>query len=396
MGPGMPNPFGFDLSQLMRWLQSPGPLNLDVAREVARAIATADPQTGVPGTEPVIDAAAAAAFESVVRAAQTSVADLTGIPGALTVPSRCLTRREWSDATLDGLAPVLTTLATALATTPGSEGDENAQTPDAMFAMVMQSILPLLLGVFAGAMVGQLSHQTLGQYDLPLPLDGQPELRFVVRNVDAFAEEWSVPIDEMRYALALRETVHGAQRSIPWVRARFVRLASDFVGAYEAQSSAIEEQLSGIDFTNPEAMQLGLEGMPDAGALLGAMRSERQGPMLEELQRYVSVLEGYADVVVETLGTQMVPTHARIDEALRRHRLERGDASVFVDGLLGLELDRDHYERGVAFCRGVIERAGMDGLNRLWEGEHLLPTRPELDAPGLWLARIDLPTDDGS
>jgi uncharacterized protein (DUF2342 family) len=33
----------------------------------------------------------------------------------------------------------------------------------------------------------------------------------------------------------------------------------------------------------------------------------------------------------------------------------------------------------------------MEGLNRLWEGDAMLPTAAELDAPGLWLARIELP-----
>ena len=46
-----------------------------------------------------------------------------------------------------------------------------------------------------------------------------------------------------------------------------------------------------------------------------------------------------------------------------------------------------------AFVDGVIERAGSDGLARLWESEQMLPSPPEVDAPGLWLARIDLPGD---
>jgi uncharacterized protein (DUF2342 family) len=123
------------------------------------------------------------------------------------------------------------------------------------------------------------------------------------------------------------------------------------------------------------------------------MRSDRQGPMLEKLQRFVSVLEGYTDVVVEMLGDRMVSAHTRIDEALRRHRLDRGEATSFVDRLLGLELDREHYETGLAFCRGVLERSegGFDQLNRLWTGAAMMPTQSELTAPGLWLARIDLP-----
>ena len=39
---------------------------------------------------------------------------------------------------------------------------------------------------------------------------------------------------------------------------------------------------------------------------------------------------------------------------------------------------------------GVVERAGEDALTRLWSDELDLPTPAEVDAPGLWLARIGL------
>ena len=89
----------------------------------------------------------------------------------------------------------------------------------------------------------------------------------------------------------------------------------------------------------------------------------------------------------------MVGEHGRIDEALRRHRLERGEATDFVDRLLGLELDRDHYEAGVAFCRGVIERSDgkLDGSTGSGRAKTWCRHASELEAPGLWLARIDLP-----
>jgi putative hydrolase len=398
MGPGFPFPGGFDFSQLMRMLQSQGPVNFDVARQVAGVISTSDPDTGQPGTEPPIPGNHVEAFEQLVRAAQTAVADTTGIAAVLAVPNRIVDRQSWSAATIDGLAPVLEALAAALGSTPppdpdsaesagsdaGSDGGE-----DAIFGFLMQSLVPVLLGVWTGWMIGQLSHKALGQYDLPLPIESTPTLVFVSRNVDDFAAAWELPSDELRYALVVRETVHAAQRTIPWVRAHLSELARTYVGAYEMNADALEAQLGQLDFSNPEAMQ-SLGGFTDAGALLGAMRSDRQEPLLEALQRFVSVLEGYADVVVEKIGERMVSTHGRIDEALRRHRLERGDAATFVDRLLGLELDRRHYETGAAFCRGVIERAGLDGLNRLWEGPQMVPTPAELAAPGLWLARIEL------
>jgi uncharacterized protein (DUF2342 family) len=47
-------------------------------------------------------------------------------------------------------------------------------------------------------------------------------------------------------------------------------------------------------------------------------------------------------------------------------------------------------DRGATFIDGVVERAGEDALTRLWADERDLPTPAEVDAPGLWLARIGL------
>ncbi len=178
-----------------------------------------------------------------------------------------------------------------------------------------------------------------------------------------------------------REVVHGAQRSVPWVRDELERLATQYVGAYEVQPDALQDQLGDLDLTDPSSMA-SLAQLGDPSTLLGAMRSERQTPMLESLQRFVSVLEGYTDIVVEILGERMMTSHARIDEALKRHRYDRGEAAAFVDRLLGLELDRGHYDVGVAFSRGVVERGGIEQLNRLWTDPELMPTPAELDAPG--------------
>jgi putative hydrolase len=380
-----------ELAKIMRMLQSPGPVNMELARETAESVANLDPDTREERVEPPIDAETARAFDDVVRAVQLMVTESTGISAALTVPSRSVDRATWSSLTLTGLEPVFRSLATALGRTGNTDAAPlglGAFSPDMLINMMM----PLLLGVWAGSMIGVLSHRALGQFDLPLPLDEPPHLLFIAHNVDAFAQEWSLPIDELRYALALREVVHGAQRAVPWVRARLVRCASDYVGAYEVQSDAMEALFGGIDPSDPAAMDA-IAGLGDPDALLGAMRSDRQEPLLADLQRFVSVLEGYTDVVVESIGERMVTSHGRLDEALRRHRLERGDATGSVDRLLGLELDRGHYEAGVAFCRGVMERSegSLDQLNRLWSDESMVPTAAELVAPGLWLARIDLP-----
>ena len=112
------------------------------------------------------------------------------------------------------------------------------------------------------------------------------------------------------------------------------------------------------------------------------MTSPRPEEMLASLRVFHAVLEGYADDVLQRVGGRLVPSFARIHEAMKRHRIERGEATRFVEQLLGLTLERDDYELGAAFCAGVVERAGPEALNRLWTAPSMVPTKSELEAPG--------------
>ena len=95
---------------------------------------------------------------------------------------------------------------------------------------------------------------------------------------------------------------------------------------------------------------------------------------------------------MDTIGETLIGSYPMITEAMRRRRVEADASDRFVERILGLELDADQYDRGTAFAAGVVQRAGIDGLNRLFTEPETLPTPAEVDAPGLWLARIDLPS----
>jgi putative hydrolase len=401
--PGWPFWQGLDLNEVMRMIGTPGPVNWELARRVAAETSSADPETGQPMPASTIDAAERDKLLDIVRAAQTNIANATGLSHALSLAVEVTDRAEWSRHTLDGLQPVIAALAVALTPPMPTDADpltadELEDTPFAaldpnMLASIFPALFPLMFGAYAGALAGLLAQFALGQYDLQLPLSGEPRLVFVASNIDAFANDWSLPLTDMRFALALREVVHGAQRSVPWVRERLLRLSTAYVQGYELRPEALAEQFGGlidVDFSDPTALEsLDLPGA-DPGALLDAMQTPEQQPILEQLQRLAAVLEGYADTVVDLVGEPLVPSLTQIEEALRRHRVDRGRAADFVDRMLGLELGREHYEQGHAFCRGVVERAGLEGLDRLWESETMVPTPNELAAPGLWLARIDL------
>jgi uncharacterized protein (DUF2342 family) len=94
---------------------------------------------------------------------------------------------------------------------------------------------------------------------------------------------------------------------------------------------------------------------------------------------------------MDGVGQTLVSGYGALVEALRRRRAERGEGERFVARLFGLDVTPAQYERGRTFVKGVVERAGEDGLARLWKSERELPTPAEVDAPGLWLERIDIP-----
>jgi putative hydrolase len=397
-----------DLAQVMRLLQSEGPVNWEIAEQVAGYVAL----DGATSETPVTDEERAQ-LEELARAAESHVIAETGLSSTLGLKISAIGRREWVDLHLKTLRPVLEALAVTLRKAldatdaddeptelPGGPGmHPSGGFPFAMggaggdpFGGLLTMLAPLLLGVQSGSMVGYLAQHALGRYDLPLPTDDEPSLAFVVPNLAAFEEAWSIDSQDLRFAVALHEVVHAAERSVPWVRERLLRLATEYVTAFEVDPNAVESQFGQLDPSDPSSFA-GIAEHPEA--LLGAMQSERQEEILTRVQSLTMVLEGYADVVVERLGTRLLTDFPRVHEALQRHHLERGEAERFIEQLLGLRLEREHYERGEQFCRGVIERAGMDGLNRLWESEAMLPTPNELDAPGLWLARIDLPDLEG-
>jgi uncharacterized protein (DUF2342 family) len=56
--------------------------------------------------------------------------------------------------------------------------------------------------------------------------------------------------------------------------------------------------------------------------------------------------------------------------------------------LLGIEMKRQQYAAGRAFCDTVADRTDEATLARMWDSPEALPSQPEIDEPTLWLSRI--------
>jgi putative hydrolase len=375
---------------MLRFLQSDGPVHWEVARQVARWVALEG------GEEPTVSADDRARLAEVAPAAEQRVLAETGDPPPS--PSVALLgRAEWADQALVTLKPVLEKLAVTLqgempdfdAGDPGVAEMMNSMPGNPLGGMagMLGAVGPLLLGVQCGFMVGQLAQSLLSEHDLLLPIADPPRPALIVPNLEAFAAAWSIPADDLRFYLALGEGVRSRVAARPWVRERLVRLASEYVSSFRIDTAAMESQLGSVDFSDPSSFE---GAMLDPDAMLGAMQSPEQMAVLERFQLTTAVLESYADWMVERLADPMIKSLATIREAMHRHRVERSEADRFIQRLLGLDPSRRLHEQAAAFCRGVEERVGSAALERLLEAESMLPTPAELEAPGLWLARIEL------
>ena len=401
-----PSPFGggnpFEgipiFGDLARLFTSQGPVNWDVARQIGGWVAN----EGKP--EGNVDPPLRIRLEELARVADLHVADASGLSTSTTgrgVTVRPAGRAETALTTLDAYRPLLERLAASLGTVtigdldepgePGDPGGPDAAGPGAdLMGSLAQIMSPMLLGVQSGFMVGYLARQMLDQYDLPIPRRPSDELILVAPNVDSFAEDWSLPADDVRLWVCLHAVAHHAVMGRPHVRARLEQLLGDYVSGFRPDAGSLEARLGSLDPADPTSWQ---EAMGDPEALLGAMQTDEQRQLLPRLEALTAAIEGYVDHVMDVVGHRLVGSYGQLTEAMRRRRVERGEGTRFVEHIFGLELSQRHFDRGAAFVRGVVERAGDAGLSRLWHSERELPTPAEIDAPGLWLERIDLPDE---
>jgi putative hydrolase len=376
---------------LFRMMQGQGPVSWDAARQLGIAIATEGE------SEPNIDPAERIQLEQLGRVADLHVAARTGLAtsaGGRSAEITPVNRTMWVQRTLDAYRPLLEKLAGSLSATATVADDEiDPHDPAAaMFGPLMQMLGPMMLGMTAGSLVGHLATRSLGMYDLPVPRRGTNEVLLLVPNIDRFGQEWSLPLDELRLWVCVHELTHHSVLGVPHVGGALSDLLDEYVSGFRTDTSALTDRLGDIELAQGDQALAQLQEMlGDPEVVLGAVQTDAQRAVLTRLEALVAAIVGYVDHIMDSIGSSLMASYPMLTEALRRRRVESSKSDRFVERILGLDLSQRQYERGQAFVRGVVERAGDGGLARLWDSPHTLPTPAEIDAPGLWLARIDLP-----
>ena len=361
-------------------MSSSGPVNWELARQVGIASASWGTEDPAPSEED------RRGFDEAVRVAELQVAGFTGLEAPSDIPKvEAVRRGQWVQANIEGLRallePAAAKIGDAIATAQRDAVPEQAQ---AGVAQMLGQLSPLLLGAQVGTVLGTLAQQVLGQYDIAVPRpDGAGALLFVVPNIARFEKEWSLDPTEFRTWIAIHEVAHRFEFARPWALTRFRELIDDFTSTLTLDVEELQQRLASLDPSNPEGMQEMLSGQD---SLFGAVMDDEQRLKLRRVQAFMTASEGYGDHVMHALGAQMLPSYARIDEAMRRYRETEHVDPVF-ERLLGIEVKREQYRLGRAFCDTVVELTDEATLARMWDSAEALPSMPELEEPRLWLAR---------
>jgi coenzyme F420 biosynthesis associated uncharacterized protein len=315
-------------------------------------------------------------FKRLVEPADESerlVRKYTGlVPAAGALPvAESIDRRAWIDANLDSMRGVLEPAASRAGEKFGSLGG------------VIGGAAGAVLAVEAGALSGFLAGRVLGQYEFPvLDPDAPARLLFVAPNLGHAAKQLDADADRLLRWVALHEITHALQfGGVPWLRPHLAGMVQELTSSLTIDPTGLFSGSSPMESVGKivEAVKEGEVGT----LVLGPERRE----LIDRVQAFMAVLEGYAEHVMDAVGAEVIEDLASLRAALERRRGDRTGLLRLFEKLIGMELKLRQYQQGKRFCDGVVERAGIAGLNRVWEGPERLPTLAELDDPGGWLDR---------
>jgi len=233
-----------------------------------------------------------------------------------------------------------------------------------------------------GFLLGFMGQRVLGQYDMALLSAGaEPgQLLFVEENIRATAASLGVDVTPFRTWIALHETTHAFEfEAHPWLRPYLAERLERQLHAFSRSSASLGGEAA-------RAVGRALRG--GDGHWLERLMSDEQRTLFRETQAVMSLLEGFGDHVMDSVGRDLVPGVETISARFHARRASRTPMERAILRLTGLDLKMEQYARGERFVAGIERLGGGPALRRLWDGPETLPRDDELDHPERWTRRV--------
>ncbi|MEV5568732.1 zinc-dependent metalloprotease [Spirillospora sp. NPDC052269] len=356
-----------------------GPLNWDLAKNIARHTVVED------GGDPsVLDSERTKIVEA-LRLADLWLDEGTTLPAGIRTP-QAWSRSEWIENTLPVWEKVCDPIANRMVESMGGAlgGGLGEDVPAEMQAMagpligMVRQMAGAMVGGQTGQALGALAKEVTSSSDVGLPLAPAGVGALLPAAVTAFGDGLEISEDEVRLYLALREAAH--QRlfaHVPWLRAHLLGAVEDYARGITVDLSGIEQAVSGLDLSNPEALQ---EALGD-GISLTPAETPQQKAALARLETTLALVEGWVDTVVNRVADGRLPEAVKLAEAVRRRRATGGPAERTFATLVGLELRPRRLREAGALWRTLTDVRGAEGRDAIWEHPDLLPTADDLTDP---------------
>jgi coenzyme F420 biosynthesis associated uncharacterized protein len=294
------------------------------------------------------------------------VRDFTGLDaGDLTAPVLVVDRPAWIRANADGFAQLLGPVIGKVTEKKGPPGP------------ITQAVGSRITGAEVGGLLGFMASRVLGQFDPFHEPNGR--LLLVAPNVVHVERELRADPHDFRLWVCLHEETHRVQfTAVPWMREHLFTQFGALAETVEPQRF-LDEGLQRIS----EAIKNGR-----GGSLLDLLGTPEQKEILDRVTGVMSLLEGHADVVMDGVGPEVIPSVDSIRAKFTERRKGVGTLDRVLRKLLGLEAKMAQYRDGARFVRTVVDKVGMDGFNAVWAAADNLPSLAEIHDPDGWVARV--------
>jgi putative hydrolase len=355
---------------------SSGPVNLEIAEQVATALARGE-------GDPTPDPETAGVFADAVHRATGIVAGYTRLAPDAPPSTDVMTRTRWASETLRAWNWLLSRFAERLTAEMGRLASE--EEGGAGLQQAFGGVGPLLLGMQTGTVVGHLARDVLARYDLPVPRDDDGTLFVIPSNLDEVARTYSFDRETLIGWVALREVTRALLvAQIAWLASYLRSLLTDVVDAIEIDAADVERRFTELQERGPAAMAEGI----GTESVLPVAETEPHRRSLSRLHAFLAVFDGYADHVAAQVDDAILGDTTIIDEGMSRRDLSPSEGKTMLNSVLGLSVDPRLRTAGKTFCAAIVELRGMPALGKVWEAPDNLPSTEEIRDPFQWMERV--------